>query len=228
MRSYSKMLLAIDTSSRQVSIALYEGNQVLCEFTWNSRDYHTVELAPAVEEIFSRSDVHVSELGAIAVATGPGSFTGLRIGLAFAKGLSLALRIPLIGVPTLDILAVAQPISQSLLIAVLRAGRGRLAVGYYRVSNGRWISDGSFSAMTIDEINQQIQSPTVLCGEFTPEEANLLARRYKNVILASPAQSLRRASFLAEIGWQRWQTNDIDDPISLSPFYLHYNDPISI
>jgi tRNA threonylcarbamoyladenosine biosynthesis protein TsaB len=228
MRSASKMLLAIDTSSRQVSIALYEGNQVLCEFTWNSRDYHTVELAPAVEEIFSRSDVQVSELGAIAVATGPGSFTGLRIGLAFAKGLSLALRIPLIGVPTLDILAVAQPISQSLLIAVLRAGRDRLAVGYYRVSNGRWISDGSFSAMTIDELNQQIQSPSILCGEFTPEEVNLLARRYKNVILASPAQSLRRASFLAEIGWQRWQTNDIDDPISLSPFYLHYNDPISI
>ena len=228
MRSASKMLLAIDTSSRQVSIALYEGNQVLCEFTWNSRDYHTVELAPAVEEIFSRSDVQVSELGAIAVATGPGSFTGLRIGLAFAKGLSLALRIPLIGVPTLDILAVAQPISQSLLIAVLRAGRDRLAVGYYRVSNGRWISDGSFSAMTIDELNQQIQSPSILCGEFTPEEVNLLARRYQNVILASPAQSLRRASFLAEIGWQRWQTNDIDDPISLSPFYLHYNDPISI
>jgi hypothetical protein len=82
--------------------------------------------------------------------------------------------------------------------------------------------------MTIDELNQQIQSPSILCGEFTPEEVNLLARRYQNVILASPAQSLRRASFLAEIGWQRWQTNDIDDPISLSPFYLHYNDPISI
>jgi tRNA threonylcarbamoyladenosine biosynthesis protein TsaB len=133
----------------------------------------------------------------------------------------------LIGVPTLDILAAAQPLQDIPLLAILRAGRGRLAVGRYQVSDGMWKPTGDVKVFTPEELNQQIQSPTILCGEMTGEEQELFARRYKNVILASPAHSLRRASFLAEIGWQRWQAGHTDDPATLTPWYLHYNDPIS-
>ncbi|HEX9014059.1 MAG TPA: tRNA (adenosine(37)-N6)-threonylcarbamoyltransferase complex dimerization subunit type 1 TsaB, partial [Anaerolineaceae bacterium] len=99
------MLLAVDTSTRWVGLALYTGSQVLGEMTWQSQNTHTVEVAPAVQELLTRAGVRSSDLRSIGVAVGPGSFTSLRIGLGQAKGLAMACRIPLVGIPTLDILA---------------------------------------------------------------------------------------------------------------------------
>jgi tRNA threonylcarbamoyladenosine biosynthesis protein TsaB len=220
------MLLAVDTSTRMVGLALYNGVQVLYELAWISNDFHTVELAPAVAALLERSGTHVSALRAVAVATGPGSFTGLRIGLALAKGLALVRHIPLIGIPTLDVLAASQPLVDLPMAAVLRAGRGRLAVGWYTASSGAWKSSAPVEVLTPQDLSQRIRKPTLVCGELNEEERRRLARKRKNVHLASPAQSLRRPGFLAELGWQRLENEQFDDPVTLSPFYLHYNDSI--
>lgn len=220
------MLLAIDTSTRTVGVALYDGTQVLGEIVWNSRDYHTVELAPAISEMLRRMQADPSEIKVVAVATGPGSFTGLRIGLAFAKGLCLARHLPLIGVATLDIVAAAQPVQPLPLVAVLQAGRGRLAVGWYHSLAGSWELDGEVEITDITRLVQLIQQPTLVTGELKEEERRALARKYKNVHLASPAQALRRPAYLAELAWKRWQSGQLDDPASLSPIYLHFGDPI--
>jgi len=220
------MLLALDTSTRTVGVALYDGVQVLSELVWNSKDYHTVELAPAVAETLSKSGVAIADLQALVVAIGPGSFTGLRIGLALAKGIALVRHLPLIGIPTLDVLAAAQSLDDVPLAAVLRAGRGRLAVGWYKADKNAWLPAGEIEILTPEELAQRIQSPTRVCGELDEKERRLLGRKRKNVILASPAQSLRRPAYLAELGWRRWQNEDVDDPATLAPFYLHYNEPI--
>jgi tRNA threonylcarbamoyladenosine biosynthesis protein TsaB len=209
-----------------VGLALFDGVQILSEVMWQTRDYHTVELAPSVADMLARSEVKVTDLTALAVAIGPGSFTGLRIGLALAKGLALANRLPLVGVPSLDVLAAAQPVKQGLMVAILRAGRGRLAVGWYQAANGAWRSRGAPAALTAQELSERIQEPTLVCGELTEEEKRLLARKRKNVILAPAAQSVRRPAWLAELGWKRWLTGRVDDPNTLSPIYLHYNEPI--
>ena len=96
------MLLAVDTSTAQLGLALYDGATVAAELTWTSRARHTVELAPALSGLMSRVGLSMSDLSALAVALGPGSFTSLRVGLAFVKGLALARKLPIIGVPTLD------------------------------------------------------------------------------------------------------------------------------
>jgi tRNA threonylcarbamoyladenosine biosynthesis protein TsaB len=215
------MLLALDTSTRAVGVALYDGTQVLSESLWISQDHHTVDLAPAVAAALSRPGAQVADLQALAVAIGPGSFTGLRIGLALAKGLALAHHLPLIGIPTLDVLAQAQPVRDLPLAAVLRAGRNRLAVGWYHVVHDAWKSGGKIEVMTAADLAQAIQKPTQVCGELTDEERRLLARKRKNVLLSSPAQSARRPAFLAEIGWQRWQAGQVDDPATVAPIYLH-------
>lgn len=220
------MLLALDTSTRMVGLALFDGVQILSEVMWQTSDYHTVELAPSVTDMLARSNVKVTDLTALAVAIGPGSFTGLRIGLALAKGLALANRLPLVGIPSLDILAAAQPPRQGLMVAVLRAGRGRLGVGWYQASNNAWRARGAPAALTAQELSERIQEPTLVCGELTEEEQRLLSRKRKNVILAPAAQSVRRPAWLAELGWKRWLTGRVDDPYSLSPIYLHYNEPI--
>ena len=220
------MLLALDTSTRVLGIALYDGTQVLGETVWLSRDRHTVELAPAVDEILKRSGVLQADLKAVGVAIGPGSFTGLRIGLALAKGLALVHHLALIGVSTLDILAIAQPVQSFPMAVVLRAGRGRLAVGWYQVENTVWKFTGQLEVLTLEVFHRRITQPTLVCGELTENERRILARKHKNVLLASPAQSVRRPSFLAELAWQRWQSGQVDDPTILAPIYLHLNAPL--
>jgi tRNA threonylcarbamoyladenosine biosynthesis protein TsaB len=220
------MLLAVDTSTRTVGVALYDGAQVLSETVWTSRDYHTVELAPAVTRVLERAGMVIANLQALAVATGPGSFTGLRVGMALVKGLSLAAHLPVLGIPSLDVLAEAQPVKVERLAALLRAGRGRLAVGWYEAISGSWQPTGQVELLTLEVLSQKLNQPTQVCGELTAEERRSLGRKRRNVVLASPASSLRRPSFLAELAWRRWEAGQVDDPATLAPFYLHDHEPI--
>lgn len=214
------MLLAIDTSTRNVGVALYDGVQVLSEMVWFSNNYHTIELAPVVIQVLERAGQDSSTLEGIAVAIGPGSFTGLRVGIAVAKGMCLATHVPLIGIPSLDVLAAAQPVQEQKMVVTLRAGRGRLVVGWYQSVDERWQPAKEPEIMTPNALSQKLTEPTQVCGELTGEERRMLGRKWVNVILASPAQCLRRPSYLAELGWQRLQAGKVDDPVALAPIYL--------
>jgi tRNA threonylcarbamoyladenosine biosynthesis protein TsaB len=222
------VLLAIDTSTRTIGIAIYDGVQVLAENIWTSRDYHTVQLAPAVSETLAHAGIALKDLKVLAVATGPGSFTGLRIGMALAKGMALACRLPIIGVPTLDIIAESQPVTPEVtLAAIIQAGRRRLAVGWYTAEiNSHWLLKPPIEVTDVLSLSRHIHGLTLVCGELTEDEQRLLARKYKNVILASPAHSIRRPSLLAELAWKRWQAGDVDDPATLSPTYLQLGQSI--
>jgi len=220
------MLLAVDTSTRMVGVALYDGIRVLAEAVWVSRNHHTVELAPAVTDLISKVGARPKDLCAVGVAIGPGSFTGLRIGLALAKGLCFSQRVPILGIPTLDVLAAAQPISDRRLAAVIQAGRRRLAIGWYQAGEENWVPTGQLDNLTLDDFVDQIQQPTLVCGELNQDARQRLGRKYKNVALASPAQSLRRSGVLAELAWNRWQAGKVDDPATLKPIYLHHGEPI--
>lgn len=220
------MLLAIDTSTKQMGLALYDGARVIGELLWHSRHYHTVELAPAVADLLSRSGLKMDAIRALAVALGPGSFTSLRVGLAFVKGLALARHLPVVAVPTLDVVAAAQVVREMPLAAVLQAGRGRLALGRYRAVDEIWQTDGELQVTTADELAGSIHKPTIVCGELTADERQRLARKRVNVLLASPAQCVRRPAVLAELAWERWQAGAQDDVAALAPIYLRVADPI--
>ena len=214
------MLLAIDSSTSWISLALYDGISVLYETTWQSQHHHTVELAPAIDELFERTGTKPIDLTGIAVAIGPGSFTSLRIGVAAAKGLALALKIPLVGVPSLDILAAAQPLDEIPLIAILHAGRTRLAYVTYLVEGGAWQPQHEPAAIDASDLVKTISSPTLIAGELSEEARSVLGRRWKNAMIAPPARCLRRAGYLAELGWDRLMSDRVDDPVTLAPIYL--------
>jgi tRNA threonylcarbamoyladenosine biosynthesis protein TsaB len=221
------VLLALDTSTRNIGIAVYDGIQVLSENIWTSHNFHTVELAPAVAVTLSRAGIDIQNIKLLAVATGPGSYTGLRIGMALAKGIALARHLPIIGIPTLDIVAESQPVSpEYTLAAILQVGRGRLAVGWYIPFDNHWQLNPPIQVMDVLKLSHLIHEPTMVCGELNEEQQHTLARKYKNVILASPAHSLRRPALLAELAWKRWMVGDVDDPATLSPTYLPVGDPI--
>ena len=215
------MLLAIDTSSAQIGLALYDGTSVPGEFVWNSGLHHTQELAPALAELLRRVDIKMTAVTALGVALGPGAFTSLRVGLAFVKGLVLAGHMPVIGISTLDIVAAAVPPSSRRLAAVVQAGRGRLALGWYNAAENGWQAEGPAVVITADELADSIHKPVIVCGEMSADERQRLARRFKNVSLASPAQCVRRPGILAELAWQKWQAGKTDSAATLAPIYLH-------
>jgi len=220
------MILAIDSSTAWLGLSLYEESAVLYEHVWKTHRRHTVELAPAVEKALHDCDLTFEQIKVLAVAKGPGSFTSLRIGLVFIKGLALACHLPVIGLPTLDILAYSQPIRDLPLICALQAGRAKLAAATYINVDNHWKCDTPLQVLTAKELVLQINTPTLVCGEFSEEDRRTLTRKWKSVILASAANCVRRPSCLAELAWKLWKEGKVDDPVIMTPIYLHTADPI--
>lgn len=218
------MLLAVDTATRYASLALYDASGVLSERTWRSGLNHSREVAPAIAAMLAQQGATPSALEAVAVTQGPGSFTGLRIGISVAKGLCLALGIPIIGVPTLDVVAYAACDPSLTVIAVLEAGRGRLCVRPYRFDeDGLPVPAGDLRLVAADEWAVPAEEPVLVAGEVSAALAERLAAGPggENVAIASLAASLRRAGYLAEIAWERAQGGRYDDVDALTPIYAH-------
>ena len=214
------MLLAVDTSTAQVGLALYDGAQVLGEMTWAAHQHHTTELAPALCGLLDRCGVSMDKVHALGVAIGPGSFTSLRVGLSLVKGIAFARHLPVMGIPTLDIIAAAQPVAKYPLVALLQAGRTRIAFNVYKNQKKEWQAEGEIRSGTVDELLTQIESSTIIAGELTSEDRKKLSKN-KNVLLASPVNCVRRPSVLAELAWARWRADQVDDAAALAPIYLH-------
>jgi tRNA threonylcarbamoyladenosine biosynthesis protein TsaB len=168
----------------------------------------------------------MENITALGIAIGPGSFTSLRVGLALVKGVAFARNIPIVGIPTLDILAHAQPLSELPLAVAIQAGRGRYALGWYKSISKRWQAKGEARVVSVEALNDEVTSPSVVCGEFTDEVRQKISKN-QNAQLASPENSARKPSTLAQLAWTRFQNGDVDDIASLAPIYLHTAAPIA-
>jgi tRNA threonylcarbamoyladenosine biosynthesis protein TsaB len=177
---------------------------------------------PQLVTAMTQLDLKPERLVGIAVTRGPGSFTGLRVGMAVAKGLALARGLPLIGVPTLDVVAAAQGRDERPLLAVLQAGRGRICVTPYHWQGGEWQAQESPQLTTWPLLLERITRPTLLCGELDEDALRILDARAELAEVMPAAVRLRRAGFLTEIGWRRLNSGATDDPATLVPVYLQH------
>lgn len=225
------MLLAIDTATRVMSLALHDGAVLIAEETWRAGNQHSTQLAPAIQQMMENCQIAVEDLTALAVSTGPGSYTGLRIGIALAKGMAAVNHLPLVGVTTLDTLAAGQPQYQPRhgLITAVQAGRGRIIVQSYHWSKGRWVGRGEPRLMDWRGLMDSVDGPAYLTGEIdaTGRAAVEIAQAKKiPVLLAPPAYRLRRAGFLAEEAWERLKTGKDGDFAAdrVMPVYVKSDD----
>jgi len=209
------MLLAIDTATARASIALHDGQTLRSECTWEAVNRHTTTLAARIAQMLAASDLTSADLTAVAVCIGPGSYTGVRIGVALAKGIAVARQLPLIGIPTLNILVAAQPADERPLYAVFAAGRQRAGSARYHWHEGGWRVETEIALGTWDELFARIDEPALLVGEI--EQANVPANT--TLTLPAPALHLRRAGFLADLAWTRLRAGQTDDPALLQPLY---------
>ncbi len=213
------MLLAIDTSTKMLGIGLHGGGRVLAECVWYGEGHHTVELAPEIALIMRKVGEPISSIEAIGVAIGPGSFTGLRIGLALAKGLSLARGIPAVGISTMDILALAQPKRMEPMFVAVMAGRKRIAGLWYKWARGAWKSEGEPDVLTWEELKESLDEKAYICADMDSQTRALL-HGIPGITLAPPVQCVRRPGFLAELAWKRLKSRKKWSVGGLSPIYL--------
>lgn len=220
----SSTILAIDTATELASVALYDSESgPRAESTWHTSMNHTVELMPTIVMTLNRQGVTASHLGGLAVALGPGSYTGLRIGLSVAKGLCLSLGLPIVGIPTLDVVAYAHYGQDLPICAIIRVGRGRVCAAFYEKGTTEWQRVTDYELTTPEDLLAQVKVPTFFSGEIDAPLSETLRQHIESeIVIASPAASLRRAGYLAELGWERLRRGKSDDPNRLEPLYLHH------
>lgn len=213
-------LLAIDTSTVSAGIALYAASGLLAECAWPAGRAQTTTILPEIARLTELCGLRPADLGAIAVASGPGTFNGLRVGMSTAKGLAHALGLPLLGVPTLDVVAYPHGGQGLPIRAVIVAGRGRYVSARYVSLDGVLRQASTYANTTLDGLAALIDEPTLVCGElpFGQRDGWPVAAQAR---IASPALSARRAGFLAELAWMRLRTGEHDDPATLEPIYVH-------
>jgi tRNA threonylcarbamoyladenosine biosynthesis protein TsaB len=213
--SPAPLLLALDTSTSTASVALFDGQRVLSETTWLAGREHSTRLLVEVDAAFERIGRTPTELTGLVVARGPGSFTGVRVALSVAKGIAAGLKIPVWGVNSLDVLAHAAGEVELPVRAVLEAGRGRYATALYEHGH----PTEAARLATLPQIEEMIDSPTLVIGDLS-DEARRELEGHPYARVATPAACLRRAGYLAELGWRLAQSGDPGDPQRLDALYV--------
>jgi tRNA threonylcarbamoyladenosine biosynthesis protein TsaB len=216
----TRPLLAIDTSSAQGGVALYDGRS-LSTRSWLADRSHTTTLLSEIHHLLQAGSVDVADLAAIAVAVGPGAFTGLRVGFGAAKGFHLATGVPLLGVSTLEATALPFASCGQQVCATVAAGRGRLVWAFYALDQGQLTAIRPPRNGTVDELAAELDQagPAIVCGEVDDQQATLLAAESRATIPPLPMR-MRQPGALAELGWNRWQAGLVDDAVTLEPIYL--------
>ena len=215
------MELAIDTSTDTASIAVSIEGEVIAELTWNAGQNHTAELIPNLNHILFQAKSGISDIDALIVAKGPGSFNGLRVGMSMAKGLAFSLYVPLVGISTLEVEAYPYAKSNLPVCPIQNAGRGEIASAIFQSKNGKWQRLIEEHITTTGDLVTKIRNRTIFCGKI-PEEVLLQLKENlgDKALISCSGGRLRRAGFLAELGWMRLKRGDYDHSPTLQPLYL--------
>ncbi len=221
-REARSWLLAIDSSTEQAGIALADGLRC-AEQTWDAGRAQTTALLAEIDHLLEVVGIGLSEIQGVAVATGPGTFNGLRVGMSIAKGLVLGLGVPVFGVPTLAATALPFAATGLPVVAVVSAGRGRMVWAAYGVQAGNWSQteaprNGLVSELAADLAGRP--SGVIVTGELNPAQEDAVAA-VPGVLLPTRILRLRRPAAVAELAWTRFRAGDADDPVVLEPTYLH-------
>lgn len=217
-------VLAIDSSGLTATVGIVEDTQTIAEYTVNYKKTHSQTLLPMIDEMTRMVDLDLSTLDAIAVAGGPGSFTGLRIGSATAKGLGLALNKPLLHVPTVDALAYNVYGCTDVICPIMDARRKQVYTGIYRFEDHRLVTVEDQMAVPMEEMITKLnayQQPVTFLGDGVPVFKDLIAEKLTVPYTFAPAHvNKQRAAAVAALGLVYYKEGKIQTAMEHIPDYL--------
>lgn len=217
-------ILALDSSGLVASVAIVSDDTLLAEYTVNYKKTHSQTLLPMLDEVAKMIELDLNSVDAIAVAAGPGSFTGLRIGSATAKGLGLALGKPLVHIPTVDALACNLYGCVSLICPLMDARRSQVYTGIYTFEDGELRIIKEQSPMAVEQIAEELNAlgrEVVFLGDGVPVYREMLSTLMKVPYRYAPANMNRqRAASVAVLAQQYVKAGKTETAAEHAPDYL--------
>ena len=216
-------VLGLDTSSNATSIAVIEDNKLICEYTVNTKTTHSQKLMPMIENMLSISEVNIKEIDAIAICIGPGSFTGVRIGMATANAISHVNNLPIIGVNSLEILAGNMNLCDKKICSILDAQRNQVYTGRYKFENGSIVEIQPVDVVEIENLLEEISKDNeewILVGEAVYKHQDKI-KEIKNINIPAPSHNVTKSSSLCSIAMEKFNNNiDIHNCYDINPMYI--------
>lgn len=216
-------ILGIDTSTMAANVAVLEDDKLICEYTINTKKTHSQKLMPMIENMLKLSDLEIKDIDAIAICVGPGSFTGLRIGMATAKAMAHVNNIPLVGVNSLEILGTNMDLCNRKICSILDAQRNQVYMNKYILEDNKIKELEEISIKPIDELLEELSSNDeqwVLVGEAVykyKEKIEVIS----NITIPSPANNITKASSLCLVGRDKMLANeDVYNCYDINPMYI--------
>lgn len=215
-------ILAFETSARAASVALLEDGTLLGEYFQNSGQTHSRTAMEMARDLLKNCDLTAAELDAVACAAGPGSFTGVRIGLAAAKGFAWGRELPLVGVSTLEAMVTGAALTDGFYCAAMDARRSQVYTAIFRRENGRLVRLLDDSAISLEELGAQLQGldgPVYLVGDGAELCHRQLAGQHPLLLLPEHLR-MQRAAGVALVAWEHLRAGERPAPGSVNPNYL--------
>ena len=213
-------ILGIDTSTMTGGAALLKDEELVGESILNIRTTHSERLIPAVDELLGHARIKLEEVGLISVVTGPGSFTGLRIGLATAKGFGYALGIPLVGVTTLEAFGWQFKVFPGIVVALIDARRR--SAFWQAFQGGSGLTEAGHGSL--DEVlgwcGSRSAAQFLFVGDGAVSYRQEIEAALSSAVFAPPALSLLRSSAAAHLGYQRYLAGEEGDAVAVNPTYM--------
>ena len=228
-------VLAIDSSGLTATVAIVEDEQTIAEYTTNYKKTHSQTLLPMIDEMVRMVDADLKDIDAIAVAGGPGSFTGLRIGSATAKGLGLAIDKPLIHVPTVDAMAYSMYGCEDIICPIMDARRKQVYTGLYSFSHKKNEDGGLYDEPVFQVLRMQMAVPVeelirhlnvyrrrvVFLGDGVPVYKEMLAEGLKVPYSFAPSfMNRQRAAAVGALGIRYYEEGRYESAAEFRPEYL--------
>ncbi len=217
-------ILALDSSGLVASVAVMQDDTLQAEYTVNYKKTHSQTLLPMLDEVVKMTELDLNTIDAIAVSGGPGSFTGLRIGSATAKGLGLALNKPLIHIPTVDALAFNLYGTEKLICPIMDARRNQVYTGLYRFEEDRFCVVMEQTPMAVEKLAEKLNDemkPVIFLGDGVPVYQTMLDQLLTVPHQYAPAHTNRqRAASVAALGMRYAAEGRFETATEHTPDYL--------
>lgn len=216
-------ILGIDTSTMAANVAVLEDDKLICEYSVNTKKTHSQKLMPMMENMLNLSDIDITEIDAIGICVGPGSFTGLRIGMATAKAMAHVNNLPIIGVNSLEILGENMNLCSKKICSILDAQRNQVYTAKYILEDNKIKEVEEVSIAQIDNLLQELEATKeewVIIGEAVYKYKDKI-ENISNITMSSPVNNITKASSLCTIARNKMMENkDIHNCYDINPMYI--------
>ena len=218
-------ILAVDTATKSCSVAVVEKRSLLAEMTTVRKQTHSRHLMEMIERVIGLSGLALSELNGFAVTSGPGTFTGLRIGISSVKGLATASGKPVVGVSSLDALAMQASFFPYLICPFIDASRGEVYFSRYKFRNGHLKKEADEQVSPPEKAVFDLNETCLFIGDGALlYQKTILNKMGKSAFFASSFQNTLRASTVAYLSMDRFKNDDTDDVGIFVPYYIRKSD----